>query len=92
MQQWGSIPNANTTKLADVIHVPQTSQLLVILRSCFVESGKEMYTALTCIYTAIVADVFVVCLSFLMSRVRVFARVGRNLSHKMALTLGISVR
>lgn len=75
MQQWGSIPNGNTTKLTDVIHVPQTSQYLVILRSCLVESGKEMYTALTCIYTAIVADVVVVCLliSSLMSRVTVFA-------------------
>ena len=35
------------SKLVDVVHVPQTSQNLVILRSCFIENGKEMYTALT---------------------------------------------
>ena len=33
-------------KLADVVHVLQTTQNLIISRCCFVEDGKEMYQEL----------------------------------------------
>lgn len=35
-----------TRKLGVVVHIPQTTQDLVILGSCLAEHGKEMYKSL----------------------------------------------
>ena len=56
-------------KLAVVVHVPRTTQNMVISRPCFAEDGIEMYKKQTCTATVLlnidVLDVIVVvvCLS-----------------------------